>query len=117
MFLQALSERLLQLLLLPLLVQAVLLDPVQLSLLLHDLRGLVLFVLIHGQVQGVQTIWEGEINISQREQNEQPIVSCFTGRGSLWSLDHSSLLGCTKISTCTSTDISIRKNLAATCID
>lgn len=50
MLLEALRKRLLQLLLFPLWVQAVLLDPVQLSLLLHHLRGLVLLVLVHGQV-------------------------------------------------------------------
>ena len=57
MFLEALSQGLLQLLLLSLLVQTVLLlDPVQLSLLLRPVRGLVLLVLIHGQVQGGQDI-------------------------------------------------------------
>ena len=65
MLLEALGQRLLQLLFFPLLIQTVLLDPVQLSLLLllHALWSLVLLVLVHGQVQGIQHV----CNISTRQ--------------------------------------------------
>lgn len=51
MFLEALGQSLLELLFLSLLVQTVLLNPVQFTVLLHILWSLVLLVIIHGQIQ------------------------------------------------------------------
>lgn len=57
MFLEALGQSLLELLFLSLLVQTVLLNPVQFTVLLHILWSLVLLVIIHGQIQGIQHIY------------------------------------------------------------
>lgn len=62
MLLEALCQSLLQLLFFSLLIQIVLLDPVQLPLLLTTLWSLVLLVFIHGQVQGVQHIYKSSAN-------------------------------------------------------